>query len=131
MTERSWNTRERVPLDWAGVQNNRGNVLQALGGRESGTKRLEMAVEAYDMALLERTRERVPLEWAMTQNNLGLVLLVLGERTSQLELLERAREAVASAREVVVEEAGMVHRDSEFRKRLAEIDAAIVKLGKK
>ncbi len=33
--------RERVPLDWAMTQNNLGNALQTLGGRESGTARLE------------------------------------------------------------------------------------------
>ena len=33
-------TRERVPLDWAGTQNNLGNALSMLGARESGTARL-------------------------------------------------------------------------------------------
>ncbi|MEZ5823348.1 MAG: hypothetical protein R3C97_00940 [Geminicoccaceae bacterium] len=64
-------TRERVPLEWAMTQNNRGIALATLGERESGTERLEQAVEAYDRALLEYTRERVPLDWAMTQNNQG------------------------------------------------------------
>ncbi len=68
LTER---TRERVPLDWAGTQNNLGNALASLGERESGTARLEEAVAAYRAALTERTRERVPLDWARTQNNLG------------------------------------------------------------
>ena len=67
-------TRERVPLDWAGTQNNLGNALSTLGERESGTARLEEAVAAYRAALEERTRERVPLDWAMTQNNLGNAL---------------------------------------------------------
>ena len=56
------------------TQNNLGNALRSLGERESGTARLEQAVEAYRAALQERTRERVPLDWAMTQNNLGLAL---------------------------------------------------------
>jgi exonuclease VII small subunit len=38
-------TRERVPLDWAGTQMNLGNKM--LGERESGTARLEEAVAAY------------------------------------------------------------------------------------
>ena len=67
-------SRERVPLDWAGTQNNLGNALSALGERESGTATLEEAVAAYRAALEERTRERVPLDWAMTQNNLGTAL---------------------------------------------------------
>jgi exonuclease VII small subunit len=60
-------TRERVPLEWAGTQNNLGNALQALGARESGTARLEEAIAAYRDALKERTRER-----AGTQDNLGV-----------------------------------------------------------
>ena len=47
---------------------------------ESGTERLEQAVEAYRAALEEYTRERVPLDWAMTQNNLGNALQALGKR---------------------------------------------------
>ena len=44
-------TRERVPLDWAMTQNNRGTALRDLGERESGTARLEEAVAAYRVAL--------------------------------------------------------------------------------
>jgi predicted component of type VI protein secretion system len=62
------------PLDWASTQNNLGNALRALGGRESGTARLEEALAAFRVALEERTRERVPLQWAGTQNNLGSAL---------------------------------------------------------
>jgi len=40
-------TRERVPLDWAGTQNNLGSALQSLGKRERGTERLEQAVAAF------------------------------------------------------------------------------------
>ena len=43
-----------------------GNALATLGGRESGTARLEEAVAAYREALQEQTRERVPLVWART-----------------------------------------------------------------
>ena len=35
-------------------------ILGALGERESGTERLEQAVDAFRAALEERTRERVP-----------------------------------------------------------------------
>ena len=44
-------TRERDSLDWARTQNNLGTALQRLGERESGTARLEEAVEAYRAAL--------------------------------------------------------------------------------
>jgi Tetratricopeptide repeat len=71
---------ERVPLQWAGTQNNLSTALRTLGARESGTALLEEAVAACLAALEELTRERVPLQWAMTQNNLGLALASLGER---------------------------------------------------
>ena len=39
--------RERVPRDWAMIQNNLGNALSRLGERESGTAKLDEAVAAY------------------------------------------------------------------------------------
>jgi tetratricopeptide (TPR) repeat protein len=39
--------RSERPVDWARTQNNLGNALKALGGRESGTARLEEAVAAF------------------------------------------------------------------------------------
>ena len=79
------------------TQNNLGNALATLGERESGTERLQEAVEAYRAALLEYTRERVPLQWAMTQNNLGTALSTLGERESGTERLQQAVEAYRAA----------------------------------
>jgi len=38
--------RERVPLQWAGTQNDLGNVLLAVGQRESGVAQLERAIAA-------------------------------------------------------------------------------------
>ncbi len=67
-----------MPLDWAAAQNNLGNALWTLGGRESGTGRLEEAVAAYRAALEELSRDRVPLQWAGTQDNLGNALATLG-----------------------------------------------------
>jgi tetratricopeptide (TPR) repeat protein len=58
------NSRERMPLQWAAIQNNLGNALTVLGNRESGTVTLEEAVGAYREALKELNRERVPLDWA-------------------------------------------------------------------
>ena len=70
--------------------NNLGNALCKLGGRESGSARLEDAVAAYRAALLEWTRDRVPLQWAMTQNNLGIALRMIGEREKGTVHLEEA-----------------------------------------
>src|SRR5947209_5750714 len=83
-------TRERAPLHWASTQNDLGNVLLALGQRESGTARLEESVIAYLDALKEWTRERAPLDWARTQNNLGLAFWALGEREGGTGRLEAA-----------------------------------------
>jgi len=97
-------TRERVPLDWAGTQNNLGTVLWRLGEREEGTARLEEAAAAYRSALEVRTRERVPLDWAATQNNLGTVLWRLGGREEGTARLKEAAAAYRSALEVYTRE---------------------------
>jgi tetratricopeptide (TPR) repeat protein len=79
------------------TQNNLGNALSTLGERESGTARLEEAVDAYRKALKERTRERAPLQWAATQNNLGTALIRLGGRESGTARLEEAVDACREA----------------------------------
>ena len=77
-----------MPLQWAAIQNNSGNALRVLGGRENGTANSEEA-NAYREALTELTRERVPLDWATTQTNLGGALLVLAGRESGRRSLKR------------------------------------------
>jgi exonuclease VII small subunit len=52
-----------------------------LGELESGTARLEEAVQAYHAALEEYTRERMPLQWAETHNNLDTVKKLIDERS--------------------------------------------------
>ena len=86
-----------MPLDWAATQNSLGNALQRLGERESGTARLEEAVDAYRAALQEYTRDRVPFQWAATQNNLANALQRLGERESRAARLEEAVAAYRAA----------------------------------
>jgi hypothetical protein len=61
-----------------------------LGRRESGTARLEAAVDAFRAALEERVRERVPLDWAWTQGDLGEALRALGGREAGTARLEEA-----------------------------------------
>ena len=94
-------SRRAVVLSPAGeagaAQNCLGNALSSLGERESGTGRLDEAVEAYREALKEYTRERVPLNWAATQNNLGTALRNLGERESGTGRLDEAVEAYREA----------------------------------
>src|SRR5262249_56140346 len=81
---------ERVALQWALTQNNLGNALKTLGGREGDTARLKDAVAAYRAALEVRTRERVPIEWALTQTGLGNALMELGKRGADTARLREA-----------------------------------------
>nr|WP_294555758.1 tetratricopeptide repeat protein [uncultured Rhodopila sp.] len=90
-------TRNLAPLKWAAIQNSLGTALSTLGGRETGSARLEAAVIAYRAALTERTRDRVPLAWAMTQNDLGNALSTLGEREIGTSRLEEAVSAYRAA----------------------------------
>jgi tetratricopeptide (TPR) repeat protein len=92
--------RERVPFEWARIQDGLGIALTIFGRRESGTAILEEAVATFREALKERTRERVPLDWAMTQTNLGAALFRLGERESGTTKLE---EAVGAYRQALKE----------------------------
>jgi tetratricopeptide (TPR) repeat protein len=91
--------RDRVPLDWAGTQNNLGLALARLGERESDPAHLTEGVAAYRAALEELTRDRVPLNWAGTQNNLGIALSTLGERDSDTAHLTEAVAAYHAALE--------------------------------
>ena len=77
-----------------------GDALFALGERESGTERLEQAVDAYQATLKVHTRKRVPPNWARTQRSLGDALLRLGEREVGTERLEQAVDAYQAALKV-------------------------------
>ena len=93
-------TRDRVPLDWAGVQMNLGNTLLALGEREPGTARLEDAVTADRAALEEWTRDLVPLDWATAQMNLGIALQAVGKRKPDGARLNEGVTAIRAALEI-------------------------------
>ena len=77
------------------TQNNLGNALATLGEQESGTGRLEEAVEAYREALKKRSRVGIPLQWAATELDLALRLKGLGRRggTARLEEAVKAYRA--------------------------------------
>ena len=106
-------THERVPLDWAMTQNNLGVALQTLGERESGTARLEEAVEAYRAALEEWTRERVPLQWAASQGNQGVAKMLIADRTNDLALAEAAAAQIKTGFETL-REGGQAPRAAYF-----------------
>ncbi len=118
-------SRDRVPLNWAGTQNDLGNALVRLGERESGTARLEEAVAAYRTALQEWSRDHVPCNWAGAQNNLGNVLLTLGERESGTARLE---EAVAAYR-AALKELSRDHVPRDWAGAQNNLGNALVRLG--
>ena len=90
--------RESVPLDWAATQNDLGNALWTLGGREGDTAHLEEAVAAYQLALEEQTRDRVPLDWARSSLNLSDVLLLLAVAVGEADQLDTASMLAQEAR---------------------------------
>ena len=87
------------------VLNDLGVMLQTLGERESGTARLDEAVQAYSDALLEWTRERVPLDWAATHFNISKLETAYFDKTDDTAHLDATERTLAMAREVF-EEAG-------------------------
>ena len=89
--------RARVPREWAEAQNELGIALESLGGRESGTARLEEAIAAYREALKEWTRERAPRRRAKAQNNLAHALMRRAGHESGTAWLEQAVEAFRAA----------------------------------
>ena len=90
-------TRERVPLDWAGTQNNLGVALAVLGERIGEAAMLSEAVEVCCLALEERTQERVPLEWAVSWGNLGFARSLLGAGLADLGMAEMGLEQLVAA----------------------------------
>ena len=70
--------------------NDLGYALSTLGQRESGTKRVEKGIAAFNAALEALTRERAPFGWAATQSGLGYALGALGSRESGTKRLEEA-----------------------------------------
>ena len=79
------------------TQNNLGNALATLGEHESGTARLEEAIEAYREALKERSRERVPLQWAASFGNQGFAMMLIADRTNDDAMAETAFRQIQTA----------------------------------
>src|SRR4051812_15936623 len=60
-----------------------GPPSDRLGARESGTEKLEQAIQTFRLALQENTRERSPLTWAPTQAGLDNALKLLEQRAEK------------------------------------------------
>ncbi len=90
---------DQAAADWSWTYDKLGTVTRLLGEREADPARLLAAVEAFDMALLERTRDRDPQAWADTQSRRASVLVRLGERENGTARLEQA---IAAFRDVLL-----------------------------
>ncbi len=82
---------------WGSVRNDLGNVLEALGERQSDGDLLRQAVTAYEDALKTRSRKTAPAEWARTKGNIGVALTALGRREAGPDSLYGASDAFAAA----------------------------------
>ena len=115
-------TRQRLPLHWAGTQNNLGLALMSLGAREGRAEWVEEAVKAYHLALEERTR--VPLEWAETVYNWARAEWIIADlvSTQAPQRLNRARQLATEAL-AIFEKAGEESMIRWTKMLLAQIDA--------
>ena len=80
--------------------------FETLGERESGTARLEAAVNAYENALKPSgPGRRCRSHWAMVQGNLANLEIAFFEKTGDVARLDAAEAFVQAARDVF-EDAG-------------------------
>lgn len=89
--------RQKEPLVWADIQNRLGNILAALGQRQSDAPLYGRAIKCFHNAMQELTLEKTPLEWAGTQANLGTALQALGRQESDAKLLNQSVDAYTAA----------------------------------
>ncbi|MCW8986767.1 MAG: tetratricopeptide repeat protein [Gammaproteobacteria bacterium] len=89
--------RQKLPLDWAALQNRRGNILAAQAQQQQNSYFYEKALACFNAALEEYKQEESPLEWAETQANLGTTLQAQGRLESSSKLLGKAVDAYTAA----------------------------------
>jgi tetratricopeptide (TPR) repeat protein len=104
--------RERVPVQWASVQQNMGNTLQSLAYRAPNADQardyLQQALEAQDAALGVMTRETAPGMWTTVKLSMGytnqLRANVAATPAEASDALEAAAAAQREALEVLAPE---------------------------
>jgi hypothetical protein len=109
------------------TQSNVGLTLTMLGGRESGTAKLEEAVIAYREALKERTRERTPLDWATSFGNEGITMMLLAERRRDAAMAETALSQINEAFETT-RNGGNAPSAAYYERQLPRARALVVRL---
>lgn len=123
-------TRPLKPLQWSEIQEGLGATIAYLG--EPG----DASVKQREAAATRQTwaREHVPLDRALTQHNLGMALLTLAARQARVDP-EQANRTLVAAREVMIgalegrHRGGTAAESAQTQASLAEIDAALAKLG--
>lgn len=99
-------THERVPMQWASVQQNIGNTLQSLAYRapNAGQARdyLDQAAQAHEAALIVVTRETAPAMWAAVKQSMGQTYQMQAHlAATPAEASEALKTAVAVQREAL------------------------------
>ena len=91
-------TREQCAIDWADIQGELGDVLQALGRRTGDSDYFARAVTAHRAVLKEYTRDAPRpaslLLWSIRQTSLGDALQSLGEARGDVAVLDEAEETL-------------------------------------
>jgi len=72
-------TLEKLPLDYAGAQNNLGVIWRALAEIQDKAHNCNMAIKAYQEALKVYVLGKFPIDYAMTQYNMGIVYYTLAK----------------------------------------------------
>ena len=96
--------------------------VATLGKHESGTARLEEAINAYREALKERSREGVPLQWAASFGNQGFAMMLLADRTNDDARAETAFQQIQTAVETL-RSGGQQQWAAEFEAQLPQAHA--------
>ena len=99
-------TRERVPVQWASVQQNLGNTLQSLAYRapdaEQARTYLRQAGEAQQAALTVMTRDATPAMWAAVKQSMGQTYQMRANlATNPAEASEALKAAASVQREAL------------------------------
>ena len=117
--------RSQTPVDWATLQDRRGQSLQTLGDRVTDDSVLEQSLAAYRAALEVRTEADTPQDWARTQNNLANTYYTIGKRRHDMAMIRQAVEAFDASLTVFTPEADPVRWATvESNKAAAGVDLA-------
>jgi plasmid maintenance system antidote protein VapI/tetratricopeptide (TPR) repeat protein len=90
-------TREKYPVDWSTIIQNRGNAKLYRGALENGVETLYSAIEDFVLALETRTKRRFALGYVKSKGNMAIAKKIIAEREASLELAVAAKVDVENA----------------------------------